>query len=108
LTTAYAQEEHIQGNIKNIYSIYYIPYFLLRYDGGPDAEDVPTNLPPSQFQDLIVNFYRGNIMITADKMKEIQLLTSKQGDSKAASAIWKSERRLHITSSNVKMIAQWR
>ena len=31
---------------------------------------------------------------------------SKQGDEEAASAIWKCERRLRITSSNVKAIAQ--
>lgn len=86
----------------------HIPYFPLRYDGGPDAEDVPSNLPPSQLQDLIVNFFKSNIMITSDKMKEIQSLTCEQGDNEAASVIWKSERRLRITSSNVKMIAQRR
>ena len=47
-------------------------------------------------------------MIDSDKMKEIQSLTSNQGDDEAASAISKSKRRLHITSSNVKIIAQRR
>lgn len=53
-----------------------------------------------------MNFYRGNIMIVSNKMKKIQSLAFKQGDDEAASAIWKSERRLCITSSNVKIIAQ--
>ena len=79
-----------------------------KYDGGPDAEDVPGDLPATQLQDLIVNFYRSKIMITTTNMKEIQSLTSKHSDDEAALAIWKSERRLRITSSNVKSIAQWR
>ena len=41
-------------------------------------------------------------------MREIQSLTSKQGDDEAASAIWKCEKRLRITSSNVKAIVQQR
>ena len=40
--------------------------------------------------------------------QQIQSLTSKQADDEAASGIWKSERRLCITSSNVKIIAQHR
>ena len=86
----------------------YLPIYNYRYDGGPNADDVPSHLPPNQLQDLVVNFYRSNIIITTDKMREIQSLTSKQGDDEAASAIWKCERRLRITSSNVKAIAQRR
>ena len=41
-------------------------------------------------------------------MREIQSLMSKQGDDEAATAIWKCERWLRITSSNVKAIAQQR
>ena len=47
-------------------------------------------------------------MINSDKIQQIQLLTSNQADDEAASGIWKSERRLRITSSNVKIIAQRR
>ena len=47
-------------------------------------------------------------MINSDEIKQIQLLTSKQADDEATSGIWKSERRLYITSSNVKIIAQRR
>ena len=86
----------------------YTLYLLLRYDGGLNADDVPSNLPPNQLQDLALNFYRSNIMINSDKIQQIQLLTSNQADDEAASGIWKSERRLRITSSNVKIIAQRR
>ena len=39
-------------------------------------------------------------------MKEVELLTSKHGDDDHASVIWKSERRLRITSTSVKAICQ--
>jgi len=41
-------------------------------------------------------------------MKRIELLTSQQGDNDTAKVIWKAERRLRITSSNVKSIDQRR
>ena len=47
-------------------------------------------------------------MINSNKIEGNSITESKQGDDEAASAIWKSERRLPITSSNVKIIAQRR
>ena len=56
----------------------------------------------------MLRFYRTTVVISSTKMKEIELLTSKHSDDDHASVIWKSERRLRITSTNVKAIFQRR
>ena len=56
----------------------------------------------------MLRFYRTTVVISSTKMKEIELLTSKHSDDDHASVIWKSERRLRITSTSVKAICQRR
>ena len=63
---------------KQKYDIHCILTFNYRYDSGPNADDVPSHLPPNQLQDLVVNFYRSNIFINSDKMREIQSRLSKE------------------------------
>ena len=71
-------------------------------------DDVPSHLPCSRLQELSLAFYRSKILIDTNAMKRVELLTSQQGDDDTARAIWKAERRLRITSSNVKNIDQRR
>ena len=71
-------------------------------------DDVPGNLPCSQLQELSLAYYRNKILIDVHAMKRVELLTMNQGDDDTATAIWKAERRLRITSSNVKSIDQRR
>ena len=82
--------------------------FISNHDGEIEVDDVPSNLLCSQLQDLSIAFYRSKIQIDSNVMKRVELLTSKQGDDDTAAVIWKVERRLHITSSNVKSIVQRR
>jgi len=81
---------------------------LFRHDGGVDVDDVPNNLPSAHFQGLVLKFYRSTVVIGSTRMKEVELLTSKHGDDDRALVTWKSERRLRITSTNVKAICQRR
>ena len=79
-----------------------------RYDGGPNATDVPQDVPPNHLQDLMVNFYKIKVIVTQQRGKEIQLLTMQQGHDEVACSIWKAERRLRITSSIAGTIAKRR
>ena len=86
----------------------YTNHLSSRHDGEIEVDDVPSNLPGSQLQELSLQFYRTKIYITSIAMKRVELLTSRQGSDETATAIWKVERRLRITSSNVKSIVQRR
>jgi len=79
-----------------------------RHDGGPEVDDIQRTVPTQHLQDLALAFYKANVAISTTRMKEIELLTSKHSDDDHASVIWKSERRLRITSTNVKVICQRR
>ena len=79
-----------------------------RYDGGPNATDVPQDFPPNHLQDLMISFYKIKIIVTQQRAKEIQLLTMQQRHDEVACSIWKAERRLRITSSIAGTIAKRR
>ena len=40
------------------------------YDGGPNATDVPQDVPPNHLQDLMVSFYRTKVVVTQQRAKE--------------------------------------
>ena len=79
-----------------------------RYDGGPNATDVPQDVPPNHLQDLMVSFYKTKVVVTQQRAKELQLLTVQHGYDEVACSIWKAERRLRITSSIAGTIAKRR
>ena len=78
---------------------------ISRYDGGPNAIDVPMTIPPTELKDLMMTYYDTHIVVNADKLKIIELETARQSHNKAASHKWKAQRRERITSSNVGIIA---
>ena len=79
-----------------------------RHDGIVEVDDVHADLPPSDLQDLMVCYYRANVMINESKATSIQLPTMKHSSDSKSSALWNEERRLRVTSSNVGTIAKRR
>ena len=53
-------------------------------------------------------YYRTNVVVTESTAKSIQLTTMKHSSDGRSLALWKEERRLRITSSNVGKIAKRR
>ena len=81
---------------------------FFRYDGGPDAEDIPTNIPPDQLKQFMVTTYKTEIAVDERKANKIQPLTMHQQDDEDASTDWYSERRWRVTSSLAGSIAKRR
>jgi len=79
-----------------------------RHDGTVEVDDVPADLPPSDLQDLMIRYYRANVMINETKARSIQLTTTKHSSDSRSLALWNEERRLRVTSSNVGTIARRR
>ena len=40
------------------------------YDGGPNATDVPQDVPPNHLQDLMVSFYKIEVIVTQQRAKK--------------------------------------
>ena len=77
-----------------------------RYDGGQDAEDVNTDLPPSFLQDNMLQYYGTNVKVSDQRAKDIEMMTRQQGTDETSANIWLAERRKRITSSNVGLVAK--
>ena len=45
-----------------------------RYDGGQDAEDVNTDLPPSFLQDNMLQYYGTNVKVSDQRAKDIEMM----------------------------------
>ena len=56
-------------------------------------------------QDPMACYYRTNVVVTESTATSIQLTTMKHSSDGRSVALWKEERRLRITSSNVGKIA---
>ena len=78
---------------------------MSRYDGGPNAIDVPMSVPPTELKDLMIAYY---VVVNSNKAKVIELETAKQSHDEVASHQWKARRRERITSSNAGTIAKRR
>ena len=78
-----------------------------RHDGS-NVDDISTDLPTCDLQDLMVSYYKANIVVNDSRAAYIQLTTMKHGSDNKASILWKEERRLRVTSSNVGAIAKRR
>ena len=75
-----------------------------RYDGGPNATDVPQDVPTNHLQDLMVSFYKTKVY--SYNPTESKILTVQHGYNEVACGVWKAERRLRITSSIAGTIAK--
>ena len=78
-----------------------------RHDGS-NVDDISTDLPTCDLQDLMVSYYKANIVVNDSRAAYIQLTTLKHSSDNKASILWKEERRLRVTSSNVGTIAKRR
>ena len=67
-----------------------------RHDGIVEVDDVHADLPPSDLQDLMVCYYRANVMVNESKATSIQLTTMKHSSDSRSSALWNEERRLRV------------
>ena len=81
---------------------------MSRYDGGPNAIDVPMSVPPTELKDLMIAYYNTHIVVNSNKAKVIELETAQQSHDEVASHQWKARRRERITSSNAGTIAKRR
>ena len=46
-----------------------------RHDGGPDAADIPTDIPVHQLKELMLQFYNTQIVVNEEKSRLIQFNT---------------------------------
>lgn len=79
-----------------------------RYDGGRNADDVDTDLPPEFLKENVLQFYNTYLNISEAEVKNIEVLTRSQGLDDTSSHIWLAERRKRITASSVGRIAKRR
>ena len=70
-----------------------------QHDGGPDVADVPHDLPGDFLATMLMEYYKANVQVSAEKLADIQIATRDQnaGDE-AASNLWKVERRKRLAS----------
>ena len=80
---------------------------MSRYDGGPNATDVPMSIPADELKDLMVTYYTTHIAVNGNTAKIIELETAEQCHDEVASHKWKARRRERITS-NAGTIAKQR
>ena len=56
-----------------------VPFMLIlngcRHDGGPDAADIPTDIPAHQLKELMLQFYNTQIVVNKEKSTLIQFNT---------------------------------
>jgi len=76
-----------------------------RHDGGPEIDDIQRTVPTQHLQDLALAFYKQMLLSVPPEWRRLSCLLPSSDDDHA-SVIWKSERRLQITSTNVKAICQ--
>ena len=79
-----------------------------RHDGGQNAEDVDTDLPPQYLKELMDKFYDTQVKADEQKVEEVQVLTRNQGSDENSAHVWLAERRKRITASAVGRIAKRR
>ena len=79
-----------------------------RHDGGQNADDVNSDLPPQYLKELMAKFYDTQVKADNHKVEEIQVLTRNQGSDENSAHVWLAERRKRITASTVGRIAKRR
>ena len=79
-----------------------------RHDGGQNADDINSDLPPEYLTELMTAFYDTHVKVSKQKAEEIEMLTRNQGSDENSANIWMAERRKRITASTVGRIAKRR
>jgi len=75
-----------------------------RYDDGPNATDVPSDIPPQELSNLMTSYYSAHVKVTEAAATKLSIDTVDQGDS----ILWHEERKKRLTASNVGKIAKRR
>ena len=75
-----------------------------RYDGGPEAADIPTDIPANQLKEIMIQFYNTQIVANEDQSRLVQFNTTNHSQDDNEYVAWITERRKRITSSNVKEV----
>jgi len=79
-----------------------------RHDGDSESNDSAFDLPAVDLQDMMIQFYKTNVMINNSSAGDIQQATMKHHRDHQSLGIWCEERRLRVTSSNVGLIVRHR
>ena len=81
-----------------------------RHDGGSDVLAVREDVSSECLQRRMKEYYETHVVITAEDMEMIEVLTrnQSQGDCEIASNKWKAERRKRLTSSIIGQVARRR
>ena len=79
-----------------------------RYDGGQNATEITTDLPPQQLYNLMKEFYIAKVKVTESQSEAITQHTIGQGSNDDSLYKWLAERRYRITASNTGSIAKRR
>lgn len=76
MTTHINLDKHIPG-ITNV-STYNIDRYKSnnRYDGGTEADDIPSDIPLRQLQEVAINYYKTKVVVTTAQTKVIELTTA--------------------------------
>ena len=78
-----------------------------RYDDGPNADDISTDVPPLYLQDMMVNYYNTHVAVSQAQISEGECLTRQPGRDNNSSNLWLARTCKRIISSNVGWIAKW-
>ena len=69
--------------------------FNNRYDGGTEADDIPSDIPPRQLQEVAINYYKTKVVVNTAQAKVIELTTAQHSSGDRAAFIqWKTQRRM--------------
>ena len=75
-----------------------------RHDNCITPDEIADDIPTEQLEQLKTSFYKTKVVITEDKVKEIEKSTQNQANDEQ----WMFERRLRITASKAGSIAKMR
>ena len=66
-----------------------------RHDAN-DVDDICADLPACNLQDLMISYYKANVVVNESRAAYVQLTTMKHSSDSKVSILWKEERRLRI------------
>lgn len=73
-----------------------------RHDGGIGPKDIMDDISADQLKDMTQLYYRGNVVVSADEARAIEINTIAQ----SSCDLWREERRKRLTASNCGRICK--
>ena len=73
-----------------------------RHDGGIGPKDIIDDISADQLKDMTQPYYRGNVVVSADEARAIEINTIAQ----SSCDLWREERRKRLTASNCGRICK--